>query len=156
MHRVLRVVLLLGLGACVPKHSASIRTAEALVMSVPSEAHSWAELGAEYARAGRHEEALTCFERASQLDPEDPEIRAALGRAGASALSTRERAAIANPYDDEVWGDLADYYAMRGAEQRACRALRRCGEKIHKHCMHPNKSGWVQTGPKTMKNFRKL
>ncbi len=118
MHRLLLWGMLgLVAGACLPKKV--INAAEAELMRDPSSADAWASLGDTYRRAGRKDEAAQCYTRAVELDPEHAAAQAGLTRLGGGTLSELERQALADPNNDELWGDLGDLYAARGQREIA-------------------------------------
>lgn len=104
---------------CAATHTAAVGQAETLVMQDPSSADGWVALGDAYRKGKREQEAAQAYARALSIDPDHSAAREALSRAGGGVLTELEREALANPNDDELWGDVGDEYAMRGNTERA-------------------------------------
>jgi cytochrome c-type biogenesis protein CcmH/NrfG len=111
------LVLPMLLAGCANK--AAITRAESAVMTDPNSVEVWVMLGDTYKKAGRTDDALSAYQRALALEPGSSEVQARIGGLGSRSLGEAERLALANPMDDEVWGDLADEYAMRGETETA-------------------------------------
>jgi len=111
------LVLPMLLGGCANK--AAIAHAESAVMSDPNAVEVWVMLGDTYKKAGRTDDALGAYQRALSLEPGSPEVQSRIAALGSRSLGEAERLALANPMDDEVWGDLGDEYAMRGETDKA-------------------------------------
>ncbi|MBW1879915.1 MAG: tetratricopeptide repeat protein, partial [Deltaproteobacteria bacterium] len=111
------LVLPFLVGGCANK--AAITKAESAVMTDPNAVEVWVMLGDTYKKAGRTDDALGAYQRALSLDPGSQEVQARIAGLGSRSLGEAERLALANPMDDEVWGDLADEYGMRGETDTA-------------------------------------
>ena len=104
------------------------RVAEAgkRVLDDPGDASAWIALGDAY-RAGRQfDQAYGAYTQAEQLAPDDKTVQSRLAAMQEyRPLTEAERAVLANPMDDEAWGDLADLHRAAGREEEAIACYRR-------------------------------
>jgi tetratricopeptide (TPR) repeat protein len=99
--------LLSALGILTAAQSGDYRSSEALWRATttrnPGSPMAWAQLGSVHSKAGRHPEAIACFQRALQLNPAHPEALNHLGceylllGRGDEAIAALQRAIEARP-----------------------------------------------------------
>ncbi len=92
------------------------------------------DMGLEAWTRGEVREAMSLLQQAIETDPDDPHSRTQYARlmllamSYSEALPHLERAAELNPYDPQVWLDLATYYEKKLIHERSWEALRRAEE----------------------------
>jgi Flp pilus assembly protein TadD len=127
-----RVLLLFALAGCA---SPALLAARQNVIVNAGDPAAWDDVGDAYALAGRRGDARRAYAQALQLDPDDERARAALAEIGAPT-SRLERRALASPMDDEVWGDLGDWYVAQGRHDEARAAY------AHANQLDPSDAEW--------------
>jgi len=115
----LTLSLPLALSACAGK--GAIADAQRAVLRDPNAAESLVVLGDTYRRANRDDEASEAYMRAGALAPDNEEITRRLGGASSGEIHDLEQAVLADPSNDELWGDLGDLYVAAGDRATALR-----------------------------------
>lgn len=112
MRFVVPLLALALLPACVSKKR--IDQAEFDVLRHPNQVEYWVVLGDTYRRAGMDDESASAYQRALALDPGNAEIQRRTGHTRSTEIHEMERRVLADPDNDELWGDLGDLYAQAG------------------------------------------
>ena len=137
------VLFLPFLAACHAHHGKSfvpeVARAEKAALTNPSEAGSWVALGSVYMDARRFDQAKAAFDEALRIDEDNSEAKAGIERLQQTDwISEIERTALAQPSNDEVWGDIGDHFAERGSLRGAL------GYRLHAMSLDQADSEWQQ------------
>ncbi len=111
-------LLLLSLTA----DAASMRGAQHMVVSDPDNPESWIELGDAYRRRLKRRRAREAYGRALSLDSDHEDASRKLARLSSRRNPRIVRAALREPTNDELWGDVGDYYMSIGLHDEALSA----------------------------------
>ncbi|MBX2798278.1 MAG: hypothetical protein KTR31_11430 [Myxococcales bacterium] len=116
------------MAALLPLTSCGVSKAEQRALASPADADAWEKLGNAYRMRMRKSRALDAYREALRIDPSRERLAARLqGQPTKQARDLRQQA-IANPNDDELWGDLGDLLRYEGdtlgARQAYMRAFR--------------------------------
>jgi len=125
----MRAAFLLILSGC----SVNLYAYQQAVLNNPNDAQAWSQLATAYERSGNDELASNARAEAARIDPNAP----GAGKQGFPAGSP-QAAVFAEPYNDEVWGDLGDWYIERGQTEAAVTAY------IRASTLDPADSEWTQ------------
>lgn len=123
--RFVLLVVSLSLIACLPHpvttgFSPKVLRAERAALEAPESPDSWAQLGGAYLDAGDSDRAYSALQEALRLNAENQAAVEGLATLMSSGwVSNIERTALNSPNDDEVWGDVGDYFAGTGQVDRA-------------------------------------
>ena len=113
---------------------------ERRVLADPSDDEAWGDLGDEHMAAGRSEQAMACYQRASTLDPNDSEWQNKLlsggGAGDVDMAAMLESWGASDPTNDERIGDLADSLVAQGRIAEALQLYQRALE------LDPDDSEW--------------
>jgi tetratricopeptide (TPR) repeat protein len=118
MTRLLCLTALVALLGC------GVKRAERRTLASPTNVDAWVALGKAHKRALHREEAARAFGIALALDPTRSELRSVAGTTNDLMTDAQDRI-LANPADDEAWGDLADQLALMGDTAGALEAYQR-------------------------------
>ena len=111
---------LLVLSAC--SHAGAIERAQTDVLRNPTDVQGWIDLGDAYRKDGQDDSAAQAYGNALRLDPDNDALRDRVGsRASSGAARALELQVLADPDNDELWGDLGDAYAEMGDRVTALR-----------------------------------
>lgn len=97
--------------------------ARTAVMAQPEDPGAWVALGDAYRGAMRAKKARAAYQRALALDPGHVDAQVRIRELG-GGTSRLERKAMRHPDDDELWGDLGDFYRESGRQEEAIAAYR--------------------------------
>lgn len=121
-----------------------VADAEAAVLRSPSDGEVWIGLARAHVANGDATAASAAYSRAVALGASDPALVRQLGipeipvDTGYPGGESLHRAALANPDDDELWGDLGDYYRSLGDPETAL------SHYTYAFSVDPGDSEWVQ------------
>jgi len=101
--------------------SARIQSAQQQVIMDATDADAWVALGDAYARGRQQQKAREAYNRALALDSNNARAQSAMAELRTGRPPKIVREALRNPEDDEMWGDVGDYYASIGNNQEALR-----------------------------------
>lgn len=137
------ILILPALSACHAHHSGAISptivSAEKAALTAPSESGVWADLGEAYLSTNQFDAAHAAFSEALRLDEDDAVAAGGLLKLEQSNwVSDIERRALENPADDEIWGDIGDYFAEKGLGDKALTYY------LHAMTLDPADSEWQQ------------
>ena len=137
------VLVLPFLAACHAHHAQTfnpeVLRAEKGALTEPGQADSWVQLGTAYFEVQKYDEAKAAFDEALRLDEDNSEAKAGIeSLQETNWISEIERTALAEPRNDEVWGDIGDHFAERGMKEVAL------GYYLHAMALDPADSEWQQ------------
>ncbi|MFT5682425.1 MAG: tetratricopeptide (TPR) repeat protein [Myxococcota bacterium] len=102
--------------------AATMRGAQHMVVSNPDSPESWVELGDAYRRRLKRRRAREAYGRALSLAPDHEDASRKLSRISSRRNPRIVRTALRDPTNDEVWGDVGDYYLSVGLNEEALSA----------------------------------
>ena len=113
-----------------------IQSAQQQVIMNASDADAWVALGDAYARGRQKQKAREAYNRALALDSENARAQAAMAELRSGRPPKIVREAFRHPDDDELWGDVGDYYASIGNNHEALRTY------LYALSLDPTDSEW--------------
>ena len=117
-------------------HGCGAAKAEHRALSNPNDAEAWEKLGNAYRRQLKLERASDAYREALRIDPERSHLAKRVQSRASKETRDMRRAAMANPGDDELWGDLGDALRYDGDLMGARQAYMRAFQ------IDPNDSEW--------------
>ncbi len=111
-------LLLLTLNA----DAVTMRRAQTMVVSDPDSPDSWVALGDAYRHRLKRRRAREAYGRALALERDHEEATRKLARLSSRRNPKIVRAALRDPTNDEMWGDVGDYYVSIGLREEALSA----------------------------------
>ena len=132
-HFLLLLALPLSVG-CLGR--GKIRSAQQMIISNPENPATWVALGDAYRRGLQPKKARDAYRRALSLDEDNAEAQESLANMGSGRKPRIVRQAMREPENDEIWGDVGDYYASVGQRQEALSAY------LYALSLDPDDSEW--------------
>jgi tetratricopeptide (TPR) repeat protein len=129
-------------GSCAHRSGASaprLQAASSAVLANPTDGQAWRDLAEAQLAQGDLRSASQSYERATRYGVTDDGLAKKLGARpglGPGPVTDIHMMALANPTDDELWGDLGDYYLERGDSETALQHY------LYAFALDPGDSEW--------------
>jgi len=107
-----------------------------MIISNPEDPATWVSLGDAYRRGLQPKKARDAYRRALSLDEDNTQAQEALANMSSGRKPKIVRQAMREPENDELWGDVGDYYASLGQRQEALSAY------LYALSLDPDDSEW--------------